>query len=192
MFTFKLINHIDLTELPDWEALKTDVLGHSIHPHRAQGFYLAREAMRQCFKELSLELAIKDLVLENYDKLKNYPLFTVSLSHTPQWGAAVIGDRKQYQAFGIDIEHRDRTVKKPILERISNIKDIAVDPLMLWTLKEASFKALMNTRNFMHPIEFSSIEISQDNWVHSPSKIEGEWKVIDDSELMVAIAWIKT
>lgn len=192
MLTFKLINRVATTELSEWEALKTDVLGQSIHPDRAQGFYFSREALRECFQERSVKLSVKDLVLDRYDKLKTDSSYTISLSHTPQWGAAVLGARTDYQSLGIDIELKNRVVKDAILERISHIEDLKMNPLQLWTLKEATFKALMNTGHFELPIEFSSIQIIEDHWLHSPTQLRGEWKVMENSELMIAISWIRT
>ena len=191
MLIYKLVSTLMQNEDAEWKKLTTDLVGANIHPDRARGFALSRQALRECLEGYGLTLDIQDLILENYHQLKGHDSLTLSLSHTPFWGAAVIADKKTYVSVGIDIEPIDRPVKKPILERISHPKDINLNGIELWSLKEASFKALMNTGKFDRPVEFSSLQISQNTWTHSPTKIQGEWEKIQENGVIVAKAWIK-
>jgi 4'-phosphopantetheinyl transferase EntD len=175
----------------EWKKLTTDLVGPNIHPDRARGFVFSRQALRECLEEYGHALGIQDLIVENYHQLKGHDSLTLSLSHTPLWGAALIAEKKTYLSVGIDIEPLDRLVKKPILERISHPQDITLNGIALWSLKEASFKALMNTGKFDHPVEFSSLKISQNKWTHSPTMIQGEWQQIQENGLIVSKAWIK-
>jgi phosphopantetheinyl transferase (holo-ACP synthase) len=191
MLNYQLINTLNLSQETEWEQLVTSVLGDSVHPKRVHGFCLSREALRLCLGERDNHLAITDLVLEKYSAVKGHPSLTISLSHTPEWGAAVVGEVKDFISVGIDIEPMGRIVKPAIVERISHPEDINFNPLSVWSLKEAAFKALMNTQKFPNPVEFSSLKISQGEWTHAPSQIQGEWKLEEAHGLVVALAWIK-
>jgi phosphopantetheinyl transferase (holo-ACP synthase) len=191
MLNYQVINTLNLTQESEWKQLVTSVLGDGVHPKREHGFCLSREALRLCLGERGTQLAISELVLEKYSAVKGHPTLTISLSHTTEWGAAVVGETQDFISVGIDIEPMERIVKPAILERISHPEDINLNPLSVWSLKEAAFKALMNTGHFPNPVEFSSLKISHGQWIHAPSQIQGEWKLAEEHGLVVALAWIK-
>lgn len=191
MLSYTLIHSSDFTTGPNWDHLVADVLGQKVHPDRIRGFCLAREALRKQFLAKGTVLEVSDLQLDLFDRLKNDENFTLSLSHTPQWGAAVLADRKTYRAVGIDIESQSRIVKDAIIERISHPNDVKLSALHTWTIKEACFKTLMNTRLFNHPVEFSSLLISNQTWGHHDSGLQGEWSLKTEAELVLALSWIK-
>jgi phosphopantetheinyl transferase (holo-ACP synthase) len=171
--------------------LVRNVLGEGIHVQRELGFCLAREALKACFLQRGIQLEIPDLLLEKFSAVKGQSSLTISLSHAKDWGAAVVASTKEVISVGIDIEPKDRVVKPIILERISHPEDSPLPPLMLWSLKEASFKALINTGKFEKPVEFSGLKITQGQWLHEASQIHGEWKVDEEQGLIIALAWIK-
>ena len=191
MPTYCLLKTLIFTQEPQWKSLVETVLGTDIHPQRAHDFALSRGALQLCLAEQGITLPIKDLILENYCTVKGQDSLTISLSHTSDWGAAVVVPKRQYVSIGIDIEPLSRGVKPSILERISHAEDHALPGLTLWSVKEASFKALMNTKKCPHPVEFSSIKISNNIWEHADSKTKGEWKTNEEQGLLVALAWIK-
>lgn len=192
MLTFHLRKTLISTQESEWEELVATSLGADVHPKRARGFCLAREALRDCFKEFKIDLNVKDISLEGYSQVRGFPTLRISLSHTSEWGAALVGYSAQYASLGIDIEPLERVVKPMILARVSHAEDLDMSPINLWALKEASFKALMNTGKFKAPLEFSSIRISEGKWDHSPSGLNGEWKIDSQEGLIVAMAWIRT
>lgn len=192
MLTFRLRKTLISTQESEWNELVTQTLGADVHPKRAHSFCLAREALRDCFQELGIKLSVKDIQLEGYAHLQGHPSLTLSLSHTAEWGAALVGNSSEYASLGIDIEPLERVVKPMILARVSHAEDIDMSPIHLWALKEASFKALMNTGTFEVPQEFSSIKISEGKWNHSPSGINGEWKIEQQEGMILALAWIRT
>lgn len=191
MLTYRLIKSLSPTDDTQWKQLVKTVLGEDVHPGRVKGFCLSREALKQCLAERGIHISIPDLLLESFAAVKGQDSLTISLSHTPEWGAAVIGEAKNFISVGIDIEPLERIVKPMILERISHPDDLNLSPLSLWTLKEASFKATMNTGKFEHSVEFSSLKISEGKWTHVPSQLQGEWKLEEQQGLIVALAWIK-
>ena len=191
MPTYHILKNLILTQEPRWMSLVKTVLGDDIHPQRAHDFALSRGALQLCLGKLGINLTIEELILEDYCTVKGQDSLTISLSHTSDWGAAVVAAKKEYVSVGIDIEPLTRGVKPAILERISHAADHDLPGLNLWSVKEASFKALMNTKNFPHPIEFSSIKISNNVWEHPESSTHGEWEVQEEQGLLVALAWIK-
>jgi phosphopantetheinyl transferase (holo-ACP synthase) len=190
MLNFRLTNTLNNSEDAQWKLLADRILGPNCHPSRVKGFCLAREALRACFSQEKRELKIEQLELDQYDLLTAVPAFTLSLSHTERWGAAVIAPRDQCRAVGIDIEPLHRQVKANILERISHPQDMQLSPIYHWAVKEACFKALMNIREFERPQEFSSLKISPSRWLHQPSGIEGHWQTEVSHDLIIALAWI--
>ncbi len=71
------------------------VLGDDIHPQRAHDFALSRGALQLCLAEQGITLPIKDLILEDYCTVKGQDSLTISLSHTSDWGAAVVASGRQ-------------------------------------------------------------------------------------------------
>lgn len=191
MLTYRLLKTLIFTQELEWKSLAENVLGTDVHPQRAHDFALSRGALQLCLAEEGISLPIKDLILEDYCTVKGQDSLTISLTHTSNWGAAVLASKKEYISVGIDIEPLTRNVKTSILERISHSEDQTLPALTLWSVKEASFKALMNTKKFPHPLEFSSIKISNHTWEHVDSKTKGEWKTEEEQGLLVALAWIK-
>jgi 4'-phosphopantetheinyl transferase EntD len=191
MLTYRLTSTLNPSEDSEWKQLVNSVLGEAVHPKRVKGFCLSREALKQCLSERGIQIAIPDLILETFAALKDQNSLTISLSHTPEWGAAIIGDAKDFISVGIDIEPLERIVKAPILERISHPDDLKLTPLKIWTLKEASFKAIMNTGKFEHSVEFSSIQIAEGCWLHTTSQLSGEWRLEEQNGMCIALAWLK-
>lgn len=191
MLTYRLARTLSSTEENQWGQLITSTLGTEVHRDRAQGFCLAREALRECFSQRGQLLSIGDIRLKNYHQVLGFDSWTLSLSHTKDWGAAVLASLNEVQSVGIDIEPIGRVVKPMIVDRISHPDDLALPPLTLWAVKEAAFKALMNTELFAHPVEFSSLLIRLFGWEHPDSGLGGEWKVSEQDGLCLALAWIK-
>lgn len=190
MLTYRLKKSLSFSEESIWNELVTETLGEGVHPKRAQGFCLAREALRESLTVLDIHLGVKDLVLEGFGEVKGVNGVKVSLSHSSEWGAAVVTNSREIISVGIDIEPLSRVVKPMILERVSHLEDIKLPPLSIWALKEAIFKCLMNTHKFDQPLEFSSIQIKDQGWIQE-SGLTGEWKLEEQQGQLVALAWIK-
>ncbi len=191
MLCFRLNDTLNLSQENEWNSLAENTIGRDVHPSRVKGFLLSRQALVQAFSQFGKTLEVSDLILDQFDALKGLPDYTLSLSHTPKWGAAIVGERKLFVSVGIDIEPTERMVKTAITERISHPSDIKLEPIVHWALKEACFKALMNTRRFNQNPEFSSILLSDKSWSHF-SGLSGKWDLEFTSELVVAKAWLET
>lgn len=191
MYRWKIVTTFKESEEAEWHSLVLNQLGEGIHPERVKGFILAREALRLCLTEAHYSPLISDLKIRKFNSLSKWPELNLSLSHTKLAGAAILTSRAEYISVGIDIESDHRVVKDTILERISNSRDTNLRNIELWCLKEAVFKCLMNTGKFEKPFEFAEIEISHQRWVHSPSGLEGEWKIIISEQFLIALALLK-
>ncbi len=84
-----------------------------------------------------------DLEISNHYNVKQYPQIAASLSHTGRIGAALLAPIDKYPSVGIDIEPRDRKITQGAQKYFFNEHDREdLDPLEIWTKKEAAFKAL--------------------------------------------------
>lgn len=187
----KIVKTLDNHKTSEWNDLVLEVLGTKVHPNRVQGFLLSRQALLEAMAEFGKNLRIKDLDLEEFHQLKKEKDYTLSLSHSKDVGAALVVKKTDFRSVGIDIEDENRIVKDTILERVSHPEDLNLRKIELWCLKEAAFKALMNSQNFDKPVEFSSIIISRHTWSHPPSALEGEWEIQIQEGLVVAKAFLK-
>jgi 4'-phosphopantetheinyl transferase EntD len=142
-------------------------------------------------RQQGLELPPNSIQLINFCQLASHPNWICSLSHTPNWGAAILGNSSQYRSLGIDIELKHRPVSPQVMKKISHPDDLSLEPIEIWAGKEAAFKALMNTGVFPNPVEFASIQLASNKWHHEKSGLHGEWEVRQESELVVAKSWIK-
>lgn len=189
---WKLTETLSNPKNPEWDGLIKSALGENIHSDRIKGFLLSREALLECLKENSHHLTPIQLELSGFSALKQLPQYTLSLSHTKTHGAALIADRQSFRSVGIDIEHEERPVKDSIAQRVSHPHDTKLRNIELWCLKEAVFKTLMNTGNFEKPVEFSSIELGDRTWSHSPSGLKGEWELHYVKPVVIALAFLKS
>lgn len=192
MHTWKLSKTLTNPMDPEWEMLSRMTLGDAVHSDRKSGFLLARQALQNCLENVDIKLSPRGLNLSSFHQLENLEQFTISLSHTSECGAAMLADRKNFRAVGIDVEREDRVVKDSIRERIANQDDANFRNIELWCLKEAVFKALMNTDQFEKPLEFSSISLRQNSWSHSHSGLEGKWEIEMIKPFVVARAFLQT
>ncbi len=192
MFIHRLVKTLTNPEDPEWRTLSANCFKDPVHPDRLAGFLLSREALRLCLEARGVLASPKSLTLRSFDELDHYPAFTLSLTHTAACGAAIIADRQTHRAVGIDVEHDERVVKETIRERIAHPADVSLPNIELWCLKEAVFKVLMNARASDLPVEFSSIQIGPQHWIHAQSGSEGFWELDRLRPYVVARAWEKT
>jgi phosphopantetheinyl transferase (holo-ACP synthase) len=191
MVTWNLSKTLSKPNDPEWESLVNSSLHSDVHIDRKNGFLLSRQALLLALSEQGIEISIGSLVLTSFSEIKGLQQFTISLSHTKTAGAALVADRKKFRSVGIDIEQEERLVKDSIKERITHPLDINLRNIELWCLKEAAFKALMNSGSFVSPFEFSSILISANKWAHPPSGLEGVWELSFIKSLVIAKAFLR-
>lgn len=162
-------------------------------------FTNSREALANLLKQESLEVNdLKvDLELINYQNLKKFPDYVLSLSHTLGAGAAVLSKKSEIVSLGIDIEWSDRHLKDEAARFYRHPEDSShySDKLELWTMKEAAFKAL-SPLGYPGVLVLSKI-IIQDGVFFTRERPELSGivstykKPIDHKNLWVAIAYTK-
>ena len=191
MLIFRLSQELNSDELEQWNTLQKMTLGEEVHPDRALSYCLSRDALRACLRAQGVDPKIPQLIVTDHHKISIAEDYTLSISHTKNWGAAVIGSRLKYLGLGIDVELKDRAIKSAVLDRILHSEDQVMEPLSLWCLKEAIFKTLMNAQKIMSPVEFSSILVTSEGWTHADSKSAGTYQLVEHTKLIIALAWIK-
>ena len=116
-----------------------------VTPIRLTHWKNSRMALAACLKEANPckeDVLHSDLVIDHHHKLKAFPDFIVSLSHTRGAAAAMLTRQtKAMLGVGIDIEEQTRTIKEGVIEKYAHPQDSGLDPLHLWCAKEAAFKA---------------------------------------------------
>jgi phosphopantetheinyl transferase len=162
-------------------------------------FTNSREALASLLKLESIDISDlkQDLELINYQNLKKFPDYILSLSHTKGAGAAVLSKRAEIASLGIDIEWSDRHLKEEAARFYRHSEDSAhyTDKLELWTMKEAAFKAL-SPLGFPGVLVLSKI-IIQDGHFFTKERpdirgvVTTYKKTVEDKHLWVAIAYTK-
>ena len=106
--------------------------------------YALAKAMKKLYPQRPLT-SLSDLEINHHHTLKKDPGILVGLSHTKDFGAAVLGPTSKIKGLGIDIELSSRTLKQGVQKFFLHKEDdlfLQKNPLLLWMAKEASYKAL--------------------------------------------------
>ena len=116
----------------------------SRHKHWQCSRYALWQGLRQLAPELNLNLP-DDLEIKDHHCLESNQKILVSLSHTEDYGAAVVGWHSEHlKGVGIDIEFENRPLPsggEKFFTRKEDDETLKAQPLRLWVAKEAAFKA---------------------------------------------------
>lgn len=110
------------------------------HANRINEFLSARSLLLEFLKEKDLAQNFERLEEVSHQKLKNFPEFTFSFSHTKELAALVIADTNTHPYLGIDIEKIDRSLPSSVARYLDHPEDDLETGLEKWTIKEAAFK----------------------------------------------------
>lgn len=191
MPTWKFLQTLTQDEANEWQTKANQALGVGTHEKRKTGFSISRAALRALLIDQGHQIKIADMDLENFNTLKKFPQLTVSLTHSGTFGAAVLANRSEYRAVGIDLELKTRVVKAEIKARIANPTDANLTNIELWCAKEAAFKCLMNTEMFSKNIDFKEIVVGADFWFHPESGLRGELIFHLEEDHLISLAYLK-
>lgn len=101
---------------------------------------LSRQALKEAIGCLDPEPISTDL--DEFFGPIAYPHLCSSLSHTKNYACALVGLRDKFHSVGIDVENRNRELPDGALRYFINSADASHhQPIDLWGIKEASFKA---------------------------------------------------
>lgn len=110
------------------------------HMNRINEFLSARTLLLEFLQEKRASIHFDEMEEISHQKLKNFPEFTFSFSHTKDKVALVIADSKEHPYLGIDIEKIDRPLPESITRYLDHPEDDLETGLEKWTIKEAAFK----------------------------------------------------
>ncbi|MGE3610050.1 MAG: 4'-phosphopantetheinyl transferase superfamily protein [Bacteriovoracaceae bacterium] len=191
MMAWKIIQTLSADLAPVWEGVTNESLGESTHPRRKTSYALSREAIRQLLLEQGHQVSPGDIKLIGFNKIINFPQYSLSLTHSIDVGAAVLASQANYLAVGIDLENKDRKVSSAIRERIVNKEDASLTNIELWCAKEAVFKCLMNSGQFEQTIDFMDIVIKEDEWLHPESGLRGRHEFHLEDPYIINLAYLE-
>jgi phosphopantetheinyl transferase (holo-ACP synthase) len=167
---------------PDFNLFFSDNSGH----------YNSRMALKLLMESShgAIVPSIDDLTLINFINLKNYPEYMISLSHTKKVGAAIVGKISKFRGVGVDIEWKNRPIKNGATKYFQNEFDETMEPLELWVMKEAAFKAL-------HSLKLTETELLKKIVINKNTfypiahpVVVGQIQLFIENELMIACAAI--
>ncbi len=131
-----------------------------------------------------------DLDIHNHTHLVSDKNVLVSLSHTKKVACAAKASAKDFSGIGIDIENRSRAIKPGIEKFFINDHDEVDDKLLLWSTKEAIFKAISPFYKSEKTLVLKDITIHKD-LSYSCFEFHGQsnfdYFKIGDSEYLVSV-----
>lgn len=157
-------------------------------PHRQREWQSSRWALYLGLKELCPQLDLRtsgDFEITRHHCLKKAPHILVGLSHTGDYGAAVVALNSKARGVGIDIEEQDRPVSPKSLRYYRTSRDEPLAPLTLWTAKEAAYKALSP----LEDLSFRDLWVSNSRFGRGGEQL-GFLRFDCHRHLAVAVAWI--
>ncbi len=165
------------------------------HPlYRDGPHFNARAALFHLMLQYQISLKqhpLKENIISNHLELKNDPDWKVSLSHTKNYGLAMLA--RGVRSVGIDCEFFDRKINEKALRHYAHPKDddlslITYSYLGLWCIKEASFKALSPLTK--EPLYLKDIWVKKEGSFGIESKQYGQYDLKVDGPLLIARAFI--
>ncbi len=151
------ISEIDCSSWPEFQG-------------QGQQWQSSRYALCQALRQLEPDMALQGperLEIEGHHCLKHNPQILVGLSHSGDYGAAVVGWRSpSLKGLGIDIEREGRPVPEggeKFFIRDEDDVALKAHSLRLWVAKEAAFKA------FFPLYRGDKTLVLHDFWVRGPS-----------------------
>ncbi len=142
-FTFQ-VKYLGGIHLSMFDKIYTEITG-KLHESDSKACNLYSIEHENCligFEKLLRRHA--DLEQDNYHHLKKFPQILTSQAHTRGISISAIAFTDNFKSIGIDLEKSDRVIAPNTHRFFFNDKDSEVfksEPLKLWTLKEAIYKA---------------------------------------------------
>lgn len=160
----------------------------------------SRPALKKAIEGFLGQTVSTEITIKDHLHLDKFPHILVSLSHTKNIGAALLGNSPELLSIGLDLEVASRLVEERAKKFFFNDNDAPLSLLELWCLKEAVFKALDPVKEQFKlngPILFTNLIVGPDQWRHADSEIFGECRLekivspVSKTPLIKATAWIK-
>lgn len=148
----------------------------TFHPGRLREKWACRYALLQLLPigdQYSLTPAelLENVKDEFYHRLKEWPTYLLSLTHSKLLTAATLSNNKELSSIGIDIEELNRALQIEMYHHFKNSSDKIEkssnkqrELLQLWVAKEAAFKAVDSWKNFHLQHKFKGDQLSFATW----------------------------
>ncbi len=158
--------------------------------NRNHSYFLSRKALAHIAKtKFGYQTNYLTMELKDHGQITGRPQLSVSLSHTKDTVAALVGDRNDFYSVGIDIEFQTRTFSPEGQKYFINSDDSKDEELLiLWCIKEAAFKALSNGG---YPIKLLKEVVVEENnfyFIRDENKSKYPFKLIKQNGLIIALA----
>lgn len=168
-----------------WYAVASKRMS-DVHENRKKEWALARTALAICLSHHQITLDPHHTVFKNHHEMTHLPHWRFSLSHTKDRASAWLLPKNECRGMGVDIELKNRPVPANVKTRLSHPADEISDPLTLWSLKEAAYKALPSLAQ--ENIWLNRIIIRQNQFELADSPFQGTWKQEHSGDLIVSYA----
>tara|TARA_R110000868_G_scaffold163335_1_gene395479 strand:- start:4231 stop:4812 length:582 start_codon:yes stop_codon:yes gene_type:complete len=170
------------SEVPEnWVDSVPDAI-KAIGEKRVREYAASRHALA-----LACELdSFEKLEIENHQYLKHHPEYAVSLSHTRGISAAIAS--KELKSIGIDLEHANRKFKPEVSKFFLTDQDDKMDLLVLWSAKEAAFKAIAPL-GLKETLVLKDLVLKGDS-VLFQGKVVSKWNSQTHDGLITSVAWV--
>lgn len=119
----------------------------SCHKNRINEFLSARSLLLSVLKEKNIATSFDEMEELTHQRLKNFPEYTFSFSHTKDQVALVFGNTLKYPNLGIDIERLDRKLPESVTRYLDHQDDDMSASIEKWATKEAAFKYFSSKTN---------------------------------------------
>lgn len=160
-----------------------------VHANRKKEWALARVCLALCFVKHGITLHPAQTVFKNHHEVAHLPAWRFSLTHSRDVAGAWLMPAAQVRGLGVDVELSNRKVPPQVKARLAHKGDAKLSDLELWTLKEASFKALPTLAQT--DIWLNRIIIQDRTFELENSPFRGEWKLERSHDLTIAQAWLR-
>ena len=179
-----LISFSHSQTLNAWVDLAASIFP-GVHENRKREWALGREALRLSFAKVGIDFPIAPHELIGYQSLLRFPEWIFSLSHSKEWGGALLLPKNNLVGVGLDLELNSRQITADISNRMSHEQD-ECEGLTLWSAKEAAYKTL--PPEVQEKIWLNQICIKKTHFKVESFAIEGEWNLVSHPELCVVSA----
>jgi phosphopantetheinyl transferase (holo-ACP synthase) len=155
-------------------------------PKRARLHYTSRLALLQSLKINHVDLfkSYTDLEITNHQFMKKSSSTKVSISHTNSYAMACSTTNPKIESIGVDLESCNRELKEGIKKFYIIEADEISDPLHLWCIKEAAFKAVSPLFKIEKQLVLKDITVHRNGAfsLEIAPDLNGFWKLVSEEE----------
>lgn len=172
------------SNLEEWLTVAEKELG-DFHKNRKLEWSLGRYALELAFAEKNIKFEKKNYKFLGFQEMAENPEWIFSLSHSKNWGAALLLPKRNFAGVGLDIELKTRNLTSAIKERMAHAED-KIEGLLLWSIKEAAYKTL--PKEIQEKIWLNQIAVDETHFKVEAFAMKGSWRVFEHPELCVVSA----